>query len=329
MSGESPLRWARASEQLRLGCVAFSLDIDNAFRLGFQKTFRLHSPTWMLAQVHAADYRIRGLSLGGIYTSVHVPELSALFDVGFAIRSAAAVRYLFLSHGHVDHCGALPTLLGIRALVGKNQRLRVFLPHQMVDHLQAALESMSQMQRWPLDIDCVPMADGDTAELKGDLLVRAFRTHHPVPSLGYTIYRRVRKLRAEFADLPGREIGRLRTSGADIFDVIERRELAYATDTLIGVLDTQPDLLSTRVLLLECTFLDGRKSLEATHAGCHIHLDEIIERAELFRNDVIVLTHFSQMYKPAEVVKLLDERCPPSLRERIVPLIPKRHDWPG
>ena len=133
----------------------------------------------------------------------------------------------------------------------------------------------------------------------------------------------------EFAHLPGAEIGQRRRAGEDLFHVVERVELAYATDTLVSVLDNDPVLYSARVLILECTFLDERKSLEATRAGCHIHLDELLERADRFYNEALVLMHFSQIYKPWEVGPLLDRRCPPRLRQRIVPFVPASGDWPG
>ena len=58
-----------------------------------------------------------------------------------------------------------------------------------------------------------------------------------------------------------------------------RPELAYATDTLVSVLDHAPELLDARVLIMECTFLDDRKPVAHARAGCHVHLDEVIERA--------------------------------------------------
>lgn len=109
----------------------------------------------------------------------------------------------------------------------------------------------------------------------------------------------------------------------------DRLELAYATDTLVSVLDHSPELLHTRVLIMECTFLDERKTLEAARAGCHIHLDEVIERADAFQNEHVVLMHCSQLYQPREVAEILDRRVPPALRRRIIPFVPKTDHWPG
>jgi ribonuclease Z len=143
------------------------------------------------------------------------------------------------------------------------------------------------------------------------------------------IVRRVSKLREEFRGLPGPEIAARRLAGEPMLDVEERLELAYATDTLVSVFDHSPELLKTRVLIMECTFLDTRKTLEAARAGCHIHLDEVIERAERFANEHIVMMHLSQLYRPDEVASILDARVPPSLRPRIIPFVPKSGHWPG
>ncbi|MEM9489447.1 MAG: MBL fold metallo-hydrolase [Myxococcota bacterium] len=287
----------------------------------------------MITSVKAGPFTVRGVSVGGVYTSLMVPELDVMFDVGMPLRSFAGVSQLFLSHAHVDHVGGLTSFLGIRALVGKRTPLRVFLPEEIASGLQAMLTAAEGLQRYSLDIDAVPMTPGQVAQVRGDLWVRAVRTHHPVPSLGYQLFRRIKKLRPRFAKLSGPEIARRRRSedpaDRDMFEVVERSELAYATDTLVGVLDNEPSLYDSRVLILECTFLDQRKSLEAARAGCHIHLDELIERAEHFATRDLVLMHFSQIYKPTEVSDILRERCPPELFERITPFTSGSSYWPG
>lgn len=283
----------------------------------------------MLTSVKAGPYTIRGVSVGGVYTALSVPELDVMLDAGVSPRSFASARHLFLSHGHVDHSGGLASLLGIRALLGVPGVLRVFMPSAIVAAVRAFLDAMAALQRYDLTIHAVGMEPGQVEKVHGDLWVRAFKTFHPVPSLGFQFFRRIKKLRPEFAGLSGPEIGQRRKAGDDIFDEVERLELAYATDTLVQVLDHEPSILRSKVLVLECTFLDGRKSLEATRAGCHIHLDELLERADRFHNEQLVLMHFSQIYKPREVGELLDARCPAPLRARIVPFVPAANQWPG
>jgi ribonuclease Z len=283
----------------------------------------------VLTTVTAGPYTLRGVSLGGVYTSIACPELGLLFDAGIPARSLATADTILLSHGHVDHVGALPAILGIRALHGKQRPPRVIMPADIVDDLLAALRALTKLQHWPLDIEAIGMRAGEERELRGDLRVRAVQTFHPVPSLAYVIVRRVSKLRPEFHDLPGPEIAARRRAGEPMLDHEERQELAYVTDTLISAFDHAPELYDARVLVMECTFLDGKKSLEGARAGCHIHLDEIIERAAKFTNETIVMMHASQLYRPDEVAKILDARVPAELRRRIIPFVPNTANWPG
>lgn len=283
----------------------------------------------MLTTVTAGPYTIRGISVGGVYTSLCVPELGLVFDCGAPPRSSGGVDTILLSHGHADHVGALPALLGIRALHGKTKPPRVIMPVEIVDDLTAALAALSKLQRFPLEIEAIGMSPGDTYALRGDLHVRAVKTFHPVPSLGYVIVRKVSKLKPELSGLTGPEIAARRRAGEDVSAHDDRLELAYATDTLVSVLDHSPELLSARVLIIETTFLDERKTLEAARAGCHIHLDEIIERADRFANEHVVMMHVSQLYRPDEVAGILDRRVPEALRKKIIPFVPASPHWPG
>lgn len=283
----------------------------------------------MLTTVTAGPFTIRGVSVGGVYTSLAVPELGVLFDAGIPARSLASADTILISHGHVDHVGSLPAILGIRALHGKTKPPRVIVPAEIVDDLKAALAALTRLQHWPLEIDVIGMRAGEERELRGDLRVKAIRTFHPVPSLAYIIKRRVTKLRPEFAGMHGAEIAQRRRAGEDLLETEERSELAYCTDTLVSAFDHGPELFGARVLVMETTFLDDKKSLDGARAGCHIHLDEVIERAEKFTNETIVMMHVSQIYRPDEVATILDRRVPPALRKRIVPFVPDGSVWPG
>ena len=148
-----------------------------------------------------------------------------------------------------------------------------------------------------------------------------------MPSLGFQFFRRVQKLKPEYIGLPGQEIAARKARGDDLFVETEQLEVAYATDTLLRVIDTNPSMLQSRVLIMECTFYDERKALAESRAGCHIHLDEIVEAAERFQNEHIVLMHTSQIYTPQEAREIMLRRCPKTFTERTQILGPKSGPW--
>ena len=53
----------------------------------------------------------------------------------------------------------------------------------------------------------------------------------------------------------------------------------------------------------------------------HTHLDDIIAAAALFRNEAILLCHFSARYRAADVTAALEAKLPPSLKGRVTPLL--------
>jgi ribonuclease Z len=167
------------------------------------------------------------------------------------------------------------------------------------------LRAFEKTQRYPLIDHLVPVESGARYPIGRDVWLEPFRTYHPVPSNGYIVGRSVRKLRDEFAGTPGSEIARLKREGVEIDRLEDQRFLAVTGDTLPEVFDRTPALHEVDVLLTECTFLDGRKDLADARSGGHVHLDELLPRADLFRNRQLVLSHFSQIYTPPEVPALL------------------------
>ena len=249
-------------------------------------------------------YSLNGFSLGGIETSVWVPEFNVAFDVGRGRQELVKLGDYALTHTHMDHAGGLPYVLALRQLFGM-KKPRVYVPEQMAEELHAMLASWGRLQRYEPLYELIPAVPGERYSLRRGLELEPFRTYHPVPSCGYSVIEKVDKLKQEFAALPGPEIGRLRKSGVPVTEVKERRMLSVTGDTLPEVLDKQPQILESETLLMECTFLDERKPMDAVRAGGHVHLADLLERAERLTVDRLVLSHYSQMHPPETIVELL------------------------
>ena len=249
-------------------------------------------------------YSLNGFSLGGIETSVWVPEFNVAFDVGRGRQELVKLGDYALTHTHMDHAGGLPYVLALRQLFGM-KKPRVYVPEQMAEELHTMLASWGRLQRYEPLYELISAVPGERYSLRRGLELEPFRTYHPVPSCGYSVIEKVDKLKQEFAALPGPEIGRLRKSGVPVTEVRERRILSVTGDTLPEVLDKQPQILESETLLMECTFLDERKPMDAVRAGGHVHLADLLDRAERLTVDRLVLSHYSQMHPPETIVELL------------------------
>ena len=70
-------------------------------------------------------------------------------------------------------------------------------------------------------------------------------------------------------------------------------------------------------MIMEVSFIDDRVSVESARKNGHIHLDEVIARADLFQNKAILFTHLSARYREQEAVQALEARLPDTLKERV------------
>lgn len=274
-----------------------------------------------MRKIEAGDLTIRGSSTAGVCTSLHIPQLKVVLDAGIAHPSFAKEENILLSHCHMDHIGSLLALLGNRDL----KRLSaptIFVPmpaHEDVSNLVTAAYRLGRFSErakiraisswsWPLP--------------KGVEMV-AFDTHHVVPSNGYLFRTTKKKLKPKYVGLEGVEIGRLHKEGVEVNDWVDRNRLAYITDTTSKVWDTEPMVLETDVLVMECTFLDDDVTVESARKHGHIHIDEIAANADRFKNKYIVLMHFSVRYSNDDIRRIVDAKLPADLRERVQLLLPE------
>lgn len=277
----------------------------------------------------AGQATIRGLAIGGIESCYQVQPYGLLFDVGHCPRSLAVTPRLFITHAHADHAAGLVGLLSLRLVYGAPEPLQVYAPEWMVEPLKDVVAAFERMQPKPYSVEWHPMTAGSEVALPGGRLVRAFRSPHVVPTMGYTVWESVSKLKPELVGIAGPELAALRRAGHTIQDTTQRPVFSFPGDTTIGVLDKQPHLLETRCLLLESTYLDDKKTAQQCLDHGHVHLDQVLERAADFKNEHLVLTHFSQAYRPDEAKMIVSKRTAGRFTAEVLAFAPEGKSWPG
>lgn len=265
-------------------------------------------------------YSIEGISIGGHETCVIIPELKAAFDIGRCPLRAVHQNFVFITHGHLDHIGGLPMYVATRALYSLKPPT-VFVPPCIKEDIERLFDIHRSMGQVELNFDLVALDIGETCELRNDLVVRPFRTHHVVQSQGYIVYSIRKKLRKQYIHLNGKQIEKLKKSGVEITDMILSPEIAFTGDTTSDFLlePRNADALRAKLLIMEATFLDDGFSIEDARGRGHTHLFELIENAHWIRNKAVLLTHFSSRYHLEDIRKAVS-KLQAKVSAKVVPL---------
>jgi len=72
-----------------------------------------------------------------------------------------------------------------------------------------------------------------------------------------------------------------------------------------------------KVLITELSFIRASHRREKIHKFGHMHLDDFLERADRFKNELIVAGHFSTRYHPDEVRRVLEHKLPAALKAKV------------
>ncbi len=258
---------------------------------------------------------IEGYSRAAVQSYWRVPELKLGFDLGGSPWSFMGTPTIFVTHAHLDHLAAIPVFVARRRMM-KMEPPTIYLPAEVVENVQRMLHAWQRLDRGRMLCEIVGVKPGDEIDLSREHIVTAFATRHTVPSVGYVVWDRRRKLKAEYLGLPGEKIRDLRLAGEDVTHEVRHPLVCYVGDSAPAGLDGYPPVYEAQVLITEMTFFRPEHRKEKIHKYGHTHLDDLIERADRFQNELIIATHFSTRYQDQEIRRAIDQRLPAGLRER-------------
>jgi ribonuclease Z len=262
------------------------------------------------------DLTIEGYSRAAVQTYWRVPELKLGFDLGAQPWSFMGTETWFVTHGHLDHIVALPVYVARRRMM-KMTPPTIYMPAETIEPMQKILRQFTRLDRGRLPCNMLPIAPGDEIELSRELVVTASAARHTVPSMGYIVWDRRRKLKPEFAHLSGEQIRDLRTAGTDVTAEIRHPLVAYLGDSAPGGLDDCPAMYEAKVLICELTFVAPHHRKEKIHKFGHMHLDDIVERRDRFKNELVIASHVSTRYHAGAVRTLVSQALPDMLEGRL------------
>lgn len=262
------------------------------------------------------ELTIEGYSRAAVQTYWRIPELKLGFDLGAQPWSFMGTETWFVSHGHLDHIAALPIYVARRRMM-KMDPPRIYLPTATIPPIREILKQFTRLDRGRMPCELVPIEPGMEIELSRELVVTTSATRHTVPSIGFVVWDRRRKLKAEYHQLSGEEIRDLRLSGTEVTREIRTPLVAYLGDSSPPGLDGEPAMYEAKILICELTFVAPDHRKDKIHKFGHMHLDDIVERRDRFKNELIIAAHLSTRYGRKSVEQIVSQRLPDMLEGRL------------
>ncbi len=263
-----------------------------------------------------AGLTIEGYSRAAVQTYWRIPELKIGFDLGAQPWDFMGTPTWFLTHTHLDHVAALPVYVARRRMM-RMEPPTLYLPAEALEDVRRLLLIMQRLDRGRMICSLNGLRPGDEIELSRENVITTFATTHTIPSLGFVVWDRRFKLKEEYLGLPGDKIRDLRLSGVPVTREVRTPLVAYTGDTSPAGLDGYPPVFEAKVLITELSFIRPNHRREKIHKFGHMHLDDLVERADRFHNELIICCHFSTRYHPQEVQRIIDSKLPGKLRERV------------
>jgi ribonuclease Z len=254
-----------------------------------------------------------------------IPAFDACFDLGHCPAEAIGIRNLFLSHVHQDHASGAIRHISLREMTNHSPP-KIYLPEESAEAFIDVLRATERLERHePRDLSkvVIPVAAGQLLQLSKRYRVQAFDVNHRVPSRGYTVIESRKKLKPQYQNLTGPEIGELVRSGQEVHEYHDVQLFTYVGDSTLSTLKKNPDIGKSLILFLEATHI-GDTSTKLSEQYGHTHLDEIAalwkDFPEPFMAKHIVLKHFSMRYGADEIREQV-AKLPKEWQEKITILI--------
>ena len=260
---------------------------------------------------------IEGYSRAAVQSYWRIPELKVGFDLGASPWSFTGTQTFFVTHAHLDHMAALPIFVARRRMM-RMEPPTIYVPAEIVEPTQRLLRCWQRLDRGRMVVDLIGVEPGDEFDLSREHVVTVFETTHTVTSVGYIVWDRRHKLKPELQGLPQNEIRDRKLAGEEVTQEVRVPLVCYTGDTSPKGLDQCEDVFRSQILITELTFFRPEHRREKIHKYGHMHLDDFIERADRFENELIIVGHFSTRYHESQLEKALQKRMPQQLRDRLM-----------
>ena len=258
---------------------------------------------------------INGVSKGGQETSIHIPNVNAIFDAGKYLN-APCVNY-FITHPHGDHIQCFMELI-IKRMRAKIGLPKIYVPYGLENYFNNLI--LSLFRKKIENYSVIPIDLNSSIETKDNIFISPVKNFHierPGLSFGYIAFHKVEKLKEEFINKRTDELVFLKFKGTKLTESKKIPYFCFSGDSRIEFLDNE-NVRKCKILMHEVTIWDDNIPVEETRFNGHTHVNEMIKECEKFEGNHLVLCHRSGRYTREFALKVIEEKFPSSMKNKIV-----------
>jgi ribonuclease Z len=268
-----------------------------------------------LGFLYVPPFRVQGVSVAGETTTIAIPELDIAFDMGECPRAMLPAKHVAISHGHMDHVGALAYYCSQRRFQGMGDA-SIICDARVAPDIRGMMEGFVNLERQKTPFNILPLEHDQQLEIKNNIFLRGFHTEHTCPAMGYAIIEKRSKLRPEYTDFPQEKLRELKDRGIEITRTLEIPLIAYLGDTAPGPHLVREDVRRAQIVISECTFFEPDHK-DRAKVGAHLHIDDIAEWLPVLECQALILIHVSRRTNLQYARKRLYELVSPERAERV------------
>ncbi len=202
-----------------------------------------------------------------------------------------ASKYVPISHGHMDHIGALAYYCSQRRFQGMGTG-NIVCDKRIEKAVRGMMTGFIELERQETEYNLITLEPEQSIQIKNQIYLKGFLTDHTCPSMGYVIYEKRSKLKAEY-EACRRTSSRSSKTAASPSRARSRSRSSRTWATPRGPHLIREDVRTSQVIISECTFFEPDHK-DRAKIGKHLHVDDIAEWVRLTTCKAMVLIHLSR-----------------------------------
>ena len=260
------------------------------------------------------DIKIEGTSVSAYGTALGFPEMNFCIDIGVCPYSFITYENLLITHGHQDHLLELSRYVALRNMQ-KISPANIYVPEFLTKELDLLLNNWRSLEsRRRHDYKLIPVKAGERYRFHGNYYFEPFKVFHSIPTFGYKIYEKRKKLKKEYHGLNSSELVGLKKKKIEIEESLWLPLIVHSSDTSAKFF-SDIDFSDFKYLILESTFLLPEHEKTARDRK-HLHIKDIVRNKDKIKNPFVLLTHFSMRYPDSIIISEVQKHFPAINKEK-------------